>query len=373
MSLLPFNFPNFLQPNVAQPSEFYEGTQFRWGQVVFRPAVFKEEAFVLAFVLGYLFLWQWGKWANKSKANAWLEAHRSLLTAQFSKPTSASGTLIQDGGSDFYNFSTGRRGVSSLHTVFSLLPRHDLFELAIQFGRGLIELDYRPYDKIELDFTLSPSAGVPNFVWAVVDKDDVKSFKQDRWDLTFAKTTDVPTLPAQYTVFTEVADVTETLLKPNAFLNLATILKDPAQNRYFKSLSVSDLPMEAPDTTIPLMEQPKHVVLTLELPSNPDETLPLVQAAFAFVDYLESRNFTLRPETKPKLKKVRADMEEFLKREVTKDDDTAEKKRAEKRKAEQERIAKLSAAEQKKHDEKERKRTLRKAQTRGGGARARNG
>lgn len=80
--------------------------------------------------------------------------------------------------------------------------------------------------------------------------------------------------------------------------------------------------MDSPETAITLTDQPKHVVLTLEVPSssNAADTLPLVQAVFGFVDYIESKQFSLRPETRPKLKKVRAEMEEYLKREVKKDD-----------------------------------------------------
>lgn len=356
----------FLQPNVVSPPEYYEGTQFRWGKVVFRPAEFKQEGLFLLFVISYIVLWRVGKQINKSKARKWLDAHLALYETQFSRPTSVSGDVIQDGGCDLYNFSTGRRGVSSLHTVFSLLPRHDIFQSIIDLGRQLIELDYRPYDKIELDFTIHPSASVPNFVWAVVDKDDVKAFRQYRYDITFTKTSDSPALPSQYTVFSEVADVTETILKQNSFVSLAQVLKDPVKSRYFRSLVVSDLPLDAPETAISLTEQPKHVVLTLQMPSDPQETVALVKDIFAFVDYLASKQFTLRPETKPKLKKIRTDMEEFLKRQDQKEDaDTVEKKRADKRKAEEERIAKLSAAEQKKHEERERKRNLRKAQTKG--------
>ncbi|KAG5651434.1 hypothetical protein H0H81_008664 [Sphagnurus paluster] len=114
-------------------------------------------------------------------------AHRAILETQFSKPQGKTG-LTKDGYSDFFNFSTGRRNVVSLHTVFSLQPRHDLFQWLYQFGRTLIDLHYRPTDDVTLDFRLSPTALTQDFVWAVVAKSELLSIKADRWDLVRFRT-----------------------------------------------------------------------------------------------------------------------------------------------------------------------------------------
>jgi hypothetical protein len=113
-----------------------------------------------------------------------------------------------------FNFSTGRRGVASLHTVFTLRPRHDFLQWAFQTLRTFIDLYSRPRDEVELDFKLLPGTAVPDYVWAIVGKDELLTIKQDRWDLvrynspppshvltlvlqTFTKTTDnvKPALP----------------------------------------------------------------------------------------------------------------------------------------------------------------------------------
>jgi hypothetical protein len=117
-----------------------------------------------------------------------LQAHLNILEKQFSRPTGASGrsdaALTSDGYSDFFAFSTGRRGIASLHTVFTLRPRHDFFQLAFQFFWGLVDLLYTPRDDLTLDFTLHTTpAVVPEFVWALVAKDEANSIKKDRWDL----------------------------------------------------------------------------------------------------------------------------------------------------------------------------------------------
>ena len=108
------------------------------------------------------------------------DAHLPIFENQFSKPTN--GGLTRDGYADFFNFSTGRRGVSSLHTVFTLCPRQDLLQTTFETLWTFVDLHYRPRDEIELDFTLLPGTSVPDFVWAIVAKDELMSIKRGRWD-----------------------------------------------------------------------------------------------------------------------------------------------------------------------------------------------
>jgi hypothetical protein len=110
-----------------------------------------------------------------------------IFKKQFSRPTAAGGDgivdLTSDGYSDFFAFSTGRSTIASLHTVFALRPRHDFFQLAVQFGWGLVDLLYTPKDEVTLDFKLHATAGVPEFVWALVVRGEANSIKKERWDL----------------------------------------------------------------------------------------------------------------------------------------------------------------------------------------------
>ena len=88
-----------------------------------------------------------------------------------------------DGNSDLFQFSTGRRAVASLHTVFTLRPRHDFFQYAYEVLRGFVDLDLKIVDEVELDFTFQDTANVPECVWAIVVKDELKSIKANRWDV----------------------------------------------------------------------------------------------------------------------------------------------------------------------------------------------
>ena len=104
-----------------------------------------------------------------------------LLSSQFSSPTTTG--LISDGYSDFFNYSTGRRNVISLHTVFSLKPRQDLVMSLYHFGYSLYDLVYSIEDTVELDYKLAPNSNSANFVWGIVAKDYLTSAKENRWDL----------------------------------------------------------------------------------------------------------------------------------------------------------------------------------------------
>ena len=111
-----------------------------------------------------------------------LAQYLPIYEQQFSKPQQKDG-LVVDGYSDSFNFSTGRRNIASLHTIFTLRPRHDFFQLAFQTGRTFVDLQYRPRDELQLDFKLSSGALSENFVFAIVTKDELISAKDGRWDL----------------------------------------------------------------------------------------------------------------------------------------------------------------------------------------------
>ncbi|KAF8195868.1 hypothetical protein K438DRAFT_1826656 [Mycena galopus ATCC 62051] len=347
-------------PPFVNPEE-YDGLEFRWKWFVFRPALFETELYLLSALLTYVLFFLWGRWSNRNKASKWLGAHLSVLEQQFSKPK----RWTRDGYTDFFNFSTGRRNVASLHTIFTLRPRHDLFQWAFQTARTFVDLQYRPVDDLQLDFKLFPGTLAHDFVWAVVSKDELLTVKNDRWDLTWTKTTENPGVPSGFSVMSELGDVTDGVLR--AF-PLAKLLEDPKIAPYFRSLSITDQPRDRPAKPLEANQREKHVILSLIAPppSHAVDTTELVAAMFPFVDSLSK--IALRPETKTKLRKVREENDKEIKKEAEKDQkeqeaEALEAKKAAKRRVEEERIAKLSAADQKKVLERERKRSIRKSQS----------
>ncbi|KAI0771646.1 DUF1682-domain-containing protein [Trametes elegans] len=374
-----FNIAKFLTPPMPNVAAEYDGLEFKWKFLTFRPAYFKNEVYFLAAALLYVAFYFYGKKANERTARKWFEAHRPLYESQFSKPNHTEG-LSQDGNSDFFVFSTGRRALTSLHTTFTLRPRHDLFQYLFQLARSLVELDYNVYDEVELEFTFREPVGkegaVPECVWAVVAKDELKKIRKDRWDVTFTKTTDSTALPSSLAVMSEFADVTTNLLKPYGTFSLPAVLSSPAVQPYFRSLSLTDQPRTRPERPLSPSERTKRLILTLALPPASDAaaTVPLVAAAFQLVDVVagEGRlpgargglSAALRPETRTKLRKTREEVERALREDAVREkrEEAEEQKAAARKRAQEERLSKLSAAEQKKALEREKKRALRKTQ-----------
>lgn len=359
----------FKMAPVEFPAEQYDGWQFVYGRFVFRPAMYIFEGVMLSFVLVYVFNYFYASWSNERRAEKWVDAHQEFLATQFSKPGQKT-SLLTD-GPDSFLFSTGRRNVQSLHTVFTFLPRQDLFQLLFTYGWTLYDLRYNPTDDVTLDFKLgnvnaAPAGNGPPMVWAIVDKDELNTIKSGRWDLTIAKTQDNPTVPKECVVMSEVADISDSILKNNAATPLLAALKDPKIIKHFKSLSITDLPLARP--LGPIREKERHVILSLKLPSSSSKfanLTPLIKAVFGLIDWVEGGKFNLRPETLKKLKTAREELEKDLIKDVTEEKvkEADESKRAAKRRAEEERIAKLSAEQQRKAMEKEKKRAMRKGTT----------
>ncbi|KAF7292461.1 hypothetical protein HMN09_01230200 [Mycena chlorophos] len=360
MSFLTQIVASLTPPPLYNPPD-YDGLEWRWKILVFRPALFKTEAYLAGALLFYVAFFFYGRWANTRLATKWLDAHKSIFEAQFSRPVK----VTQDGYSDWFNFSTGRRNVASLHTIFALRPRHDLAQYAFQVGRQFIDLQYRPMDDLQLDFKLLEGVLPYDFVWGLVSKDDLLFVKDGRWDLTFTKTTENAAIPSKkYLLMSEFADVNDGILK--AF-PLAKLLEDPKIAPYFRSLTITDQPRDRPLKPLLPNEREKHVILSLNVPSGSQvaATADLVDAVFQFVDALPK--VSLRPETKIKLRKVREEVDLDIKKEAERDKkeeeaEALEAKKAAKRRAEEERISKLPAAEQQKILEREKRRSIRKQQ-----------
>ncbi|KAF8621572.1 hypothetical protein AX15_007599 [Amanita polypyramis BW_CC] len=168
-------------PPFVQPVD-YDGLEYKWKMFVFRPGLFKVELYFLTAVLLYIACVKLGASSNRRRVDKWLQSHLHIYEQQFSSPTRKG--LIADGYSDFFVFSTGRRNVASLHTIFTLRPRHDFLQWAFHTARTFIDLDYHPVDDLQLDFKLAPGAFAYDLVWAVVAKDELRTIKKnDRWDL----------------------------------------------------------------------------------------------------------------------------------------------------------------------------------------------
>ncbi|KAG8950931.1 hypothetical protein FRC04_006995 [Tulasnella sp. 424] len=389
-NLGPGGIAKLLSPSpVDFPREGYEGLEFRYGRLTFRPAEFMLEGLVVTVVLLYLISGIFGTKLNSTRVNAWVKAHIALYDAQFAKPGNED-TILADGPTDYMLFSTGRRAVAYLQTVFNLFPRQDILQAVYEFGWSMVDLEYSRDDVVTLDFKLSAESAPP-FVFGIVSKYHIKQTRKERFDLVcaffmskapivdlatwdfktyFTKTTDSSLLPANACLMSEHTDVTELVLKSPAGTKLISRLADPTINRYFRSFVISDQPEKRPVTgPIPASKKERRVILSLTLPRKSESgvTIPLVQAVFDLIDWLDTKPTFKDEHITRKLIKARTELDATLTKEFaepTEEEKEAaeEAKRAAKRKAEEEKYAGMTVEQQRKYEEKERKKALRKAQ-----------
>lgn len=68
----PGNIAQLLSPSPTDfPREDYDGLEFRYGRLTFRPAEFKVEGMILAVVFVYLISGILGTRFNSTRVNAW--------------------------------------------------------------------------------------------------------------------------------------------------------------------------------------------------------------------------------------------------------------------------------------------------------------
>jgi len=196
------------------------------------------------------------------------------------------------------------------------------------------------------------------FVWAVVNKDIMKSLRDDRYDLSLTTTKDHPKLPVWATVMSEANEITETLLTPD----LIKAVHEAGDA--FEGLIISDQPQDRPnkiDETVPK----KRITLSIKLPSDYSTTLPIFHSFLRISDTLVTHG-RFRPEV---MRKVRATRDaEIHKLKKLDDDEKAEERKVQqdkKKREEREQLLKgLSADEQRKFLDKEREKEQRRAQKR---------
>ncbi|GAA93497.1 uncharacterized protein L969DRAFT_95850 [Mixia osmundae IAM 14324] len=348
----------------------YDGLEYRFKRLVFRPATFYNEAIMLAFGLLFIVATFRGRKANARRAEAWMDAHVPLLESQFSHVgASANGIIKKSSPTDFMTYASGRRGLRALTVQVKTRARHDISIMAYEFIRQILDFTWQSdADRIKLEFALSSSN--EDFIFALSQKTNLNTLRQDRWDLgAFTSVTESSALPPAWATMSESTVITQTLLT-HPKIGLVTLFKqeEPCL-AYLESIVVTDLGttgIERPDD--PILEKlseikDRRLVMTLALPptAKASETLPLLVLGFNFVDVLSKP--VAPADTVAKLKKNRkATLDELLVASRKEARDLAADALREKKRSEAEaKLSKLSPAEQKRLDEIRRKREQRKS------------
>lgn len=349
----------------------------------------------------------YGVRANRRRAAKWAEVHAPVMQKEFALvgfgPKQASiddaagaglartldgsfgsKSLKEKSLSSFVSYASGRQNVAFIDVELTLLKRYNPIILAIEYiGSFLMESIEEPVEMV--DAVLYPFDGkealtVPgmlpstkelagtgnshydNFVFAIVNKDCMKTLRDERFDLSITSTKDHPKLPIWATVMSEAHEITEAMLTPE----LISAVKSAGEN--FDYLIVSDQPINKPVAVEECVSK-KRVFLSMKLPASDEGNtacLPMFEYFLTITDRLvEKAHWTnlinkklhaTREVLKNKLQKA-VDEEKNEERQI-------EREKIKKQKRDEE-LKKLSAKDQKKYLEKERERELKKSMKKG--------
>lgn len=246
-----------------------------------------------------LLLHLFGARLNRAKARKWARAHAKPLADQFAlvgfepvSPVAADKTgdeLVQAlaeanaaRGDDilrekslfeFATYATGRQNVAFVDVKLTLKKRFNpivtFMEATVGFfwdsfagPEDTCEASLYPFDGKEA-LTVpglvpgaaelkaaqqqggSSKSAYDGFVWAIVNKERMKQFREERYDLSITVTKDNPKLPPWLTVMTESAEITEAMLTPE-------LIKAAEQaGELLDYLIITDQPVERPKTYVP--------------------------------------------------------------------------------------------------------------------------
>ncbi|KAI1180042.1 hypothetical protein F4777DRAFT_530738 [Nemania sp. FL0916] len=350
---------------------------------------FRTEGLILSIIAVICTLHYIGSKLNRSKTRAWAKAHAPVLANEFAQVGFGGSTVAQDEPEkvlkekslfEYASYATGRQNVAFMDIKISLMKRFNPMVLFPDFIIAFLFESY-PMPEDSLGATIYPFDGreaqiVPSipgatevrskdakstydgFVWAIVNKNQMKQLRDERYDVSITFTKDHPKLPVWTTIMSESAEITSALLTDEL---IAAVQK---AGELFGYLIITDQPVEKP-TTLEDAAPRKRIFLRYRLPgsNNYEDLLPLFSYFVRLPDQLAATAH-FRAEVLRKVKSVR---EETIKQiQKIADDEKAEERAQERDKARKAKrdaeLGALDAKAQKKYLEKEKEKELRKAQ-----------
>lgn len=316
--------------------------------------------YVLTHVVGLKF--------NHRKVSSWVGTHRELLTSQFFqvgpdadslKKAGASNNMelvVSDGPTAYSLYATGRENAATFLARIKVLGRQNLLGLAAELGAGFFIDGMAPREGIDIVIRPWQATDIPAFVFAIVNKANMREVRDELYYMSLTKTTDSDKLPVHFTFMTESAEITETMFSAK----LAEAIK--GSEKLLRFIAVTDQGDTAPKTAEELVAR-QRIVVSLNFPRNKAEeeaSQRIVEAAIGLADVLAGLK-PWRPEVAKKIKATREAAQKRVQKALDekKAEELAEKRAASKRAA-AESLPKLSASEQKKIEQKQREKEARK-------------
>lgn len=241
---------------------------------------------VLPFVILIVLFHLWGTRKNRRKAKEWARAHAPALRNEFAvvgfggiKTTTVPGEgdekdenvtvdldfadniLKERTPQEFITYGTGRQNVAFVDIALRLPKRYNPVTYWMEIIMGFffeswptpterVEATSYAFDGKEKDVVPVPAKDTSSlkvnnstydgFIWAVVHKNAMRKFRQDRYDASLTFTKDHAKLPPWVTIMTESAEITDALLTPDLISAIEKAGHD------FEYLIVTDQPLEKP-------------------------------------------------------------------------------------------------------------------------------
>lgn len=190
------------------------------------------------------------------------ELVRALAEANAAK---GDGILKEKSLFEFATYATGRQNVAFMDVKLTLKKR---FNPILTFVEGAIGFFWDTFEQPEdtLDATIYPfdgreaqtvpglpgaaelrareskSSAYDGFVFAIVNKERMKQFREERYDLSITSTKDHAKLPGWLAIMTENTEVTEAMLTPEL------VKAAEGAGELLDYLIISDQPSEKPKT-----------------------------------------------------------------------------------------------------------------------------
>ncbi|KAF2663353.1 DUF1682-domain-containing protein [Microthyrium microscopicum] len=291
---------------------------------------FYQEMIIAPFIILVLGIHLFGMRLNRKKASDWARHHAPALQFEFAQVGVASKTeeettqpedILQESKADeFITYATGRNNVAFVDIKVILMKRYNplimLGEHLLGFAFDSItptiermEAVTYPFDnreaalvprKKDIPEPQTSNSGYDGFVFAVIHKRQLKTIREDRYDLSLPSAKDHAKLPDWATTLSESAEITEKILTPELIKAVADA------GDLFETLIITDQPVDRPsklNETIPR----KRISLCLRLPSVQEgyiQSMPIFAYYLRLPDMLV-QNARFRPEVLKKVKQVR--------------------------------------------------------------------
>lgn len=178
------------------------------------------------------------------------------------EPVAPVDLLKENAANEFVTYASGRQNVAFLDMKLSLLKRYNPLVILGEYIVGFMfestpapeeRMDYTAYAFDGREALIVPgtkgeerksthNSSYDGFVWAIVNKDNMKRLRDERYDLSLTTTKDHPKLPTWATVMSEANEITETLLTSD----LIKAVHD-AGDESFEALVITDQPVDRPN------------------------------------------------------------------------------------------------------------------------------